>query len=178
MADRLAKAALRSLPAETSTDFNPLKKGEIIYTFAALDRFIREQTNAEAEKWWQKHRPNRYEELDLKMKRKRPPECLPRWAYHRLIAARTGHGDFIGYHERFKHQNADNKCTCGREKRPWHFSECRIALKRWRDNRQEPPPRGQAMLAENGWKEFYQYLNVTGCYSRFSVERGEVSSLT
>ncbi|KAI1000159.1 hypothetical protein K3495_g8040 [Podosphaera aphanis] len=33
------------------------------------------------------------------MRRKRPPElALLRWAYHRLIAARTDHGDFADYH--------------------------------------------------------------------------------
>ena len=63
---------------------------------------------------------------------------------------------------------------CGREKRPWHFAECRVALKRWRDIKREPPPGARAMLEEDGWKDFYQYITVTGCYSGTAVEREEV----
>lgn len=179
IADRLAKAALRDHPAELSTEDVFLKRSGTKFTFAALNRFIIEHVNEKSEAWWQKNRPKRHEELDLKMKQKSPPElCLLRWAYHRLIASKTGHGDFSGYHERFKHLNADKKCMCGREKRPWHFSECRIALKRWRDIKQEPPPTGRAMLAEGGWKEFYQYLTVTRCYSGTTTEREEASTST
>ena len=111
-------------------------------------------------------------ELDLKMTRKRPPElALPRWAYHRLIATRTGHGDFAKYHERFKHENIDGKCKCGRERRPRHFVECRPALQRWRRAKQEPPPRASEMLAENGWKKFLEFVSITRCYGAQTTDR-------
>ncbi|KAI0997696.1 hypothetical protein K3495_g10490 [Podosphaera aphanis] len=108
-ADKNAKAALKDLPddatnATHSTEVNRSLK----YTFASLNRFARERADDLVSSWWQENRPRDYIELDLKMTRKRPPElALPRWAYHRLIAARIGHGDFAKYHERFKHENSD-----------------------------------------------------------------------
>ena len=170
-ADRLAKEALRKLPAETTTDPSTIKDG-LKYTFAALNRFVRQRCEEAVESWWLKHRPSRYEELDLRMKRKRPPElALPRWAHHHLVAARTGHGDFRNYHERFGHEWENCKCVCGREKRPWHFAECRIALRHWREEKHEPPPSGREMLAEKGGGKFLQFLTVTKCYEMQSANR-------
>lgn len=34
-----------------------------------------------------------------------------------LIAARSGHGHFMDYHERFRHKEADKQCKCG-QRRP------------------------------------------------------------
>ena len=108
------------------------------------------------------------------MERTRPPELrLPRWVYHRLIAARTGHDNFKGYHERSGHEDIDWSCVCGRERRPWHFAECRLALQNWRNVKRVRPPGGREMLAENGWEEFYQYVTVSGCYSVVLVSRGD-----
>ena len=79
-----------------------------VLTFAALKRQVNIRVQKLAEECWLKNRSSRYEDLDLLMRRKRPPElALPRWAYHRLIAARTGHGDFASYHRRFHHQNEE-----------------------------------------------------------------------
>ncbi len=172
-ADKIAKAALKDLPddatnATHSTEVNRSLK----YTFASLNRFARERADDLVSSWWQENRPRDYMELDLKMTRKRPPElALPRWAYHRLIAARTGHGDFAKYHERFKHENSDGKCECGRERRPRHFAECRSALQRWRRAKQEPPPRASEMLAENGWKKFLEFVSITRCYGAQTTDR-------
>ncbi|POS87059.1 hypothetical protein EPUL_001776 [Erysiphe pulchra] len=45
--------------------------------------------------WWAKACPLRYLDVDLQMRRRKPPELsLPRRLLHGLIAARTGHGDF------------------------------------------------------------------------------------
>lgn len=85
------------------------------------------------------------------MDHKQPPELtLPRWAYHRLVAARTGHGDFSDYHERFKHLNNNDKCVCGRERRPWHFAECRLAQRKWSYSEQTPVASAKEMLGEIG----------------------------
>lgn len=46
-----------------------------------------------------------YKDLDLHLPFERyPPElALPRPILHRLIAGRTGHGDYAGWHHRFNH---------------------------------------------------------------------------
>lgn len=60
------------------------------------------------------------------MRRRKPPElALPRRLLHKLIAARTGHGDFAAYHRRFHHSDANLECTCGLETSPTHFIRCR-----------------------------------------------------
>nr|CCA28121.1 hypothetical protein SS1G_12417 [Albugo laibachii Nc14] len=171
-ADKLAKAALKELPPETSTESPETRSGHR-YTFAAVSRFVKERCEKAVESWWLEIRPSRYADLELMMKRSRPPELrLPRWAYHRLIAARTGHGNFKGYHERFGHENIDCSCVCGRERRPWHFAECRLALQNWRNVKRVRPPGGREMLAENGWEDFYRYVTVSGCYNEVFVSRG------
>ncbi|KAI0993871.1 hypothetical protein K3495_g14313, partial [Podosphaera aphanis] len=99
-ADKMAKVALNDLPDDaTNATHSAEVNRSLKYTFASPNRFARERADDLVSSWWHKNRPRDYMELDLKMTRKRPPElALPRWAYHRLIAARTGHGDFAQYH--------------------------------------------------------------------------------
>ena len=43
-----------------------------------------------------------------------PPELkLPRRGLARLLASRSGHGDFVVYHRRFDHPNAERRRHCG-----------------------------------------------------------------
>ncbi|CBF89628.1 uncharacterized protein ANIA_00368 [Aspergillus nidulans FGSC A4] len=58
---------------------------------------------------------------------------LPRWVLGRLVAARTGHGDFTAYHQRFDHTDYLESCTCGKAKTPVHFFFCPYTRKRWKD---------------------------------------------
>ncbi|KAJ6066299.1 hypothetical protein N7444_000052 [Penicillium canescens] len=58
---------------------------------------------------------------------------LPRGVLGRLLAARTGHGDFQVYHERFHHRDSLTTCSCGKPKSPVHFFFCPPARKRWKD---------------------------------------------
>ncbi|POS84336.1 hypothetical protein EPUL_004526 [Erysiphe pulchra] len=56
----------------------------------------------------------------------KPPELtISRRLLHRLIAARTGHGDFAAYHRRLKNLDAELECVCGQEITPTHFIRCR-----------------------------------------------------
>ena len=59
-----------------------------------------------------------------------PILSLPRQALARLLAARSGHGDFASYHERFGHEDAVIRCRCGARTTPTHFIFCRINLTR------------------------------------------------
>jgi hypothetical protein len=63
------------------------------------------------------------------------PKCpaelhLPRPLLSRILAARTGHGDFADYHKRFNHGDAHLLCRCGKKKSPIHFFFCYIAKRR------------------------------------------------
>lgn len=55
---------------------------------------------------------------------------LPRAALARLLAARSGHGDFAAYHDRFGHVDAERRCHCGAYKAPSHFIHCQQATHR------------------------------------------------
>ncbi|ODM15661.1 hypothetical protein SI65_08895 [Aspergillus cristatus] len=79
--------------------------------------------------YWADEAPTRYKNLGIGLE-KRPPELfLPRAALGSLLAARSGHGDFAEYHERFKHDDALLTCSCGRRKEPSHFYFCRDGRK-------------------------------------------------
>ena len=61
-----------------------------------------------------------YQELGLKPSSnvKTMPELkLSREVLGWLIAARSGHGHFADYHERFGHEEADKQCRCGQRRR-------------------------------------------------------------
>lgn len=45
-----------------------------------------------------------------------------------IYAARSGHGDFAIYHERFNHTNAHLFCSCGELKSSRHLLQCRKPL--------------------------------------------------
>ena len=79
--------------------------------------------------FWAEKASKRYKDLGIGIE-KRPPELqLPRATLGRLLAARSGHGDFAEYHERFKHDDALLTCSCGRRKEPSHFYFCREGRK-------------------------------------------------
>ncbi|CBF80200.1 hypothetical protein AN7833.2 [Aspergillus nidulans FGSC A4] len=59
--------------------------------------------------------PQAYKTLDIRphTKESRTREHkLPRWVLGRLVAARTGHGDFTAYHQRFNHPDYLESCSC------------------------------------------------------------------
>lgn len=77
------------------------------------------------DEWWFKACPARHRDLDLEMRRQKPPELvLLRWLLHRLMAARTWHGDIASYHQHFNHSDATLEYVCGQETSPIHFIRC------------------------------------------------------
>lgn len=96
-------------------------------THAAVKQMVMNiRTDLEKE-WWRIHSPARYKLLNIKLSipGKYPSELrLRRKELGELIAARTGHGDFKSYHERFQHENFA-RCTCGGQTAPTHFFFCR-----------------------------------------------------
>ena len=115
----LAKAALRDLAG---------KDTETPRSHASLARLARQRRQDLVEEWWSQNAPDAYRALGLMMRRRKPPELrLPRKLLHKLLAARTGHGDFAAYHRRFNHPDANLLCHCGQEKSPIHFLRCRAS---------------------------------------------------
>ena len=125
IADEVARREL-NLPENSRTTHD-------VMTLASSGRKARELARQMLTDWWHLNRPKHYADLELEMRRKKPPElALPRAMFARLIAARTGHGDFAAYNRRFNHTDATLNCECGREKSIGHLIQCRKALKTWR----------------------------------------------
>ncbi|KAJ6437552.1 Intermediate cleaving peptidase 55 [Purpureocillium lavendulum] len=121
-ADALAKAAT-SMP----------EPADALPTLARLRRTARQQSRDAFEAWWDASAPDQYKPLHLKPTTGCPPELeLPRPLLHHLLAARSRHGDFADYHERFNHDDARLSCSCGRRKEPSHLFYCRKILPRHR----------------------------------------------
>lgn len=116
MADQLAKRGSSIKPVR-----DPLP------TYSHVKRDTRAQHRAALEAWWQDARPQSYANLGLSANTGPTKELqtLSRTALHHLLAARSGHGDFADYHERFNHLDANLYCTCKKEKTPAHPLFCR-----------------------------------------------------
>ena len=77
--------------------------------------------------------PARYQGFRVQAKGRLPQELqLSRPILARLLAARSGHGDFREYHERFDHEDAVLHCACGADKAPDHFFFCQMGKARAR----------------------------------------------
>lgn len=94
-----------------------------------------------------------------------PPELhLPRTILHRLLAERSGHGDFTEYHERFGH-DARPQCKCGKPRTQGHFVKCRMV----RPFLPEVPEKDYRMgvrvldylLGPKGYKDFQKLVEET-----------------
>lgn len=74
--------------------------------------------------YWAKHAPPSYRDLAVSLAPLPPELALPRGSLGRLLASRSGHGDFAQYHERFGHENTLLSCSCGQRKTSQHFYHC------------------------------------------------------
>jgi len=127
MADSLAK--------EGAMGQAPPRKPTLSWEKRRATEKLREET----EDWWAANAPESYQRLEIKATHGAPEELkLPRWALGRLVAARSGHGDFNAYHERFKHQDHLPTCACGKLKTPGHFYLCTPARRIWDKWKERP----------------------------------------
>ena len=109
----------------------------------SLYRGLRDDARA---MWWQEASDclsRKYKRWHLDYKVKSLPELqLSRALLHRLLALRSTHGDFHWYHTKFKHADANLKCSCGMRKAPLHLVLCRKSRSRfrhWPEKPQTPP---------------------------------------
>ncbi|KID59415.1 reverse transcriptase, partial [Metarhizium hybridum] len=99
---------------------------DAVPTLAFLRKTARQRSKIAVQAWWDASAPDKYQSLALKFPSSCPPElALSRTMLHHLLAARTHHGDFADYHERFQHNDACVTCSCGRRKAPTHLFYCR-----------------------------------------------------
>jgi ribonuclease HI len=128
-----------------------------IWSYASLRRRAKADAISALQKHWLSTAPQSYQDLGIISSPQCPDELrLPRPLLARILAARTGHGDFAAYHERFNHEDEYLLCCCGAQKSPVHFFFCRVAKRRL-PRPQGPPaetipyllgtPKGAAKLA-------------------------------
>jgi hypothetical protein len=118
-ADRLAGWAASNLEPSNSK-----------VSVAGGRRWARQQLRSSFSSWWLTTK--QHGTIPLPPPTLEPPPNVPRSALARVLAARSGHGDFASYHERFNHTSAELHCRCGARKTPLHFSSCRKAPQRHR----------------------------------------------
>lgn len=101
------------------------------FSMASLEKWRNTKINEDRNSWWINVIPKLYEQLEIRSALSSPIELqLSRKSLSRVIAARTGHGDFATYHTRFRHTEANLNCKCGSPKTPIHFFFCRILQRR------------------------------------------------
>lgn len=131
-----------------------------------------------ARTWWDRQTARlsaRYRSWNGRYALKEPEELsLPRPILHRLLAIRTGHGDFAWYHRKFRHENAELNCSCGSPKTPEHLVLCRKVRKTFHRWPYKPPWPPDTLAEGRSYLEtlitfpgaFNDFLEVTGFYSR------------
>jgi ribonuclease HI len=147
-------------------------------TISGMRSVYRKFRDQARDEWWNK----RSQKLSERYRRWAPtytirnlPELqLPRGVLHRYLALRTGHGDFSWYHRKFKHADAELKCSCKRHKAPGHIVFCRRTqrhFERWPHRPATPPTstaEGMQYLAQLLTRptDFEKLLEVTEFYSK------------
>ena len=151
-ADKEAKAGALGEPPE-----------DALSTLYYVRRTAKAQSRAALKAWWAHNPPSHYPKLGLVFPWERhPPELsLPRLTLHRLLAERTGHGDFAEYHRRFGHppeQVARYRCRYGAERAPLHFARCP------RLSGAAPPP-ALDLVGPGGHKDFEAFVKKHDPYT-------------
>ncbi|RAL65710.1 hypothetical protein DID88_005378 [Monilinia fructigena] len=104
-------------------------------TISGIGTTARALADAATSDWWSRCLTGlsaSYRKWGLGYSIAEPPELrLPRTLLHRLLAARTAHGDFAQYHRRFGHTDAELNCLCGYAKTPEHLVFCEISQRKF-----------------------------------------------
>ena len=149
-------------------------------TITGIRTIARSLRNQARMDWWERcssKLSSWYKNWDTTYTVKPLPELsLPRPILHRFLALRSAHGDFAWYHTKFRHENAELNCSCGRAKTPEHLVMCRkthkpSVFRQWPAKPPEPPStrmEGIAYLQSLMAKplEFFNFLQITEFYSK------------
>jgi hypothetical protein len=124
LADRIANAAAKNPTQPRGLEAEP--------TVSDIRSITRIQLQLAAQDWWATRKAKLsgwYTQWGLIYTLTAPEELgLPRPVLARLLAIRSKHGDFAWYHTKFKHDDANIECSCGRLKTPEHLVHCRKAV--------------------------------------------------
>jgi ribonuclease HI len=145
-ADRLAGDGARAAVSATARA-----------SHAGARRWARAERTRDFAAWWEQQKSPSHLPYRLPLLPERETETilrLPRRHLARLLAERSGHGDFAGYHRRWRHDipAERRRCTCGVEKTPAHFLFCprlprRQRLAFWKGT---PLPREEVLTTAKG----------------------------
>jgi hypothetical protein len=130
------------------------------------EKWVKTQLEEDFKTWWES--TSRKEKTEWPPPRPRcPPELhLPRHLLAHWLSARSGHGDYHNYHERFKHHEAERNCRCGTPKSARHILTCRRAvqthlLERWKNRHIRPE---QLFITTEGAFAFSVWAGTTGYF--------------
>ncbi|XP_044717978.1 RNase H domain-containing protein [Hirsutella rhossiliensis] len=136
-------------------------------SLAHLRRLARQQPKDAFHTWWAVEAPVSYRPLDLEATTSCPLELtLSRATLHNLLAARSRHGDFSDYHERFDHDDASLDCSCGRRKTPEHPFYCRKIPPRLRMRLIPSPAEAIHHAVGKGFKAFVAMTSECSFFQR------------
>lgn len=147
-------------------------------TVSGVRSEARGYTKNATERWWRiasAKLSDRYKVWGLPYVIKVLPELeLPRNVLQRILAIRTGHGDFAWYHTKFKHKDAKLVCSCGSKKTPDHLVHCRRVFRylyNWPFKPKRPPRTreegiGYIQKLIHKPQNFYDFLQVTSFYDK------------
>ncbi|RAL64998.1 hypothetical protein DID88_001588 [Monilinia fructigena] len=131
LSDSLADAGAKSDIVDPGPTAQP--------TISGIGSIARSLAHNVTSGWWRKNEPTLsggYRKWQLDYALKEPMELkLSRPTLHRLLALRSRHGDFEAYHKRFKHEDAETHCPCGKAKTPEHLVFCEISVRRFHSAR-------------------------------------------
>lgn len=99
--------------------------GQHTATISWVKRHLKALRDKQFRDWWKARAEPRYRLVGPHAVVRKPLSSHKRDSLHRLLAARSGHGDFADYHERFRHHDANNHCSCGRKKSTRHIFYCK-----------------------------------------------------
>ncbi len=160
-ADALANAACSLPPCRTTA------------SRAAAAILAETRYEAALQSYWDRCAPTRYRTLQITAQAKIPGELrIPRAILGHLLAARSAHGDFSDYHERFNHDDALLTCSCGALKHPEHFLICPLGQARARLGTPPTPSRAQWVLGTGkGAVRFQQWCIATSFFTTICFKR-------
>lgn len=140
------------------------------HTVAAIKRLARTNMQKVAQQWWQANAPEEYQRMDLcDFPRKAPAELhLPRPLLHRLIAARSGTGDFAAFHTNLRRPERIRPCGCGGTRNPTHIFFCRAIQKQQRA-RLNYAPTGVPPAWKALGKDFHIFVKTATASSFFTT---------